>query len=186
MTGVVIIQKPVHWFASKSMDWFLYDDGLRHEIVKQKMLFPKILRTCSFENTFNPFHVTGLFRYPLKISGNLWFSDVFRGYRKRPVVWNGLKEVCLCCWSEQDKFLSTHPIFRVCAKFKLHAWLDKQKKKKWAHKFKVHVRSRSNYKNCFLFLYYLNRTFSFHFNVFPSKVFAIKLFVVWMLFKCIQ
>ena len=129
MTGVVIIQKPVHWFASKSMDWFLYDDGLRHEIVKQKMLFPKILRTCSFENTFNPFHVTGLFRYPLKISGNLWFSDVFRGYRKRPVVWNGLKEVCLCCWSEQDKFLSTHPIFRVCAKFKLHAWLDKQKKK---------------------------------------------------------
>ena len=26
------------------MDWFLYDDGLRHEIVKQKMLFPKILK----------------------------------------------------------------------------------------------------------------------------------------------
>ena len=34
----------------------------------------------------NPFHATGLFRYPLKISENLWFSDVFREYRKRPVA----------------------------------------------------------------------------------------------------
>ena len=37
------------------------------------------------------FHATGLFRYPLKTSENLWFSDVFRGYRNRPVAWNGLK-----------------------------------------------------------------------------------------------
>ena len=34
---------------------------------------------------------TGLFRYPLKKSENQRFSDVFRGYRKRPVSWNGLK-----------------------------------------------------------------------------------------------
>ena len=27
----------------------------------------------------NPFHVTGLFLYPLKISESLWFSDIFRG-----------------------------------------------------------------------------------------------------------
>ena len=50
MTEAVIIQKPVHWFAeqinglisyrnqstdlqSKSMDWFLCDNGLRHERV---------------------------------------------------------------------------------------------------------------------------------------------------------
>ena len=38
----------------------------------------------------NPFHATGLFRYPLKTSENQSFSDVFRGYRKRPVAWNGL------------------------------------------------------------------------------------------------
>ena len=38
----------------------------------------------------NPFHATGLFLYPLKISENLWFSYVFRGYRKRPVTWNRL------------------------------------------------------------------------------------------------
>ena len=32
------------------------------------------------------FHATGLFLYPLKTSEILWFSDVFRGYRKRPVA----------------------------------------------------------------------------------------------------
>ena len=29
---------------------------------------------------FNSFHVTSLFRYPLKTSGNQRFSDFFRGY----------------------------------------------------------------------------------------------------------
>ena len=29
------------------------------------------------------FHANDLIFYPLKISENLWFSDVFRGYRKR-------------------------------------------------------------------------------------------------------
>ena len=38
----------------------------------------------------NPLHVTGLFLYALKISENIWFSDVFRGYRKKPVTWSGL------------------------------------------------------------------------------------------------
>ena len=28
------------------------------------------------------------FLYPLKTSENLWFSDIFRGYRKRPLAWN--------------------------------------------------------------------------------------------------
>ena len=34
----------------------------------------------------NPFLVTGLFLCPLQTSGNLLFSDLFRGYRKRPVA----------------------------------------------------------------------------------------------------
>ena len=34
----------------------------------------------------NPFHATCLFPYLLKTSGNLSFSDVFRGYIKRPVT----------------------------------------------------------------------------------------------------
>ena len=36
MTGAVIIWKPVHYLQSKSMDWFLYDNGLRHESVNDK------------------------------------------------------------------------------------------------------------------------------------------------------
>ena len=40
--------------------------------------------------SINPFHASGLFWYPLKASENLWFSDVFRGYQKRTVAWNGL------------------------------------------------------------------------------------------------
>ena len=34
------------------------------------------------------FRTTGLFLYPLRTSEKLRFSDVLRGYRKRPVVWN--------------------------------------------------------------------------------------------------
>ena len=34
----------------------------------------------------NPFYATGPFLYPMKTSENLWFSDVFEGYRKRLVV----------------------------------------------------------------------------------------------------
>ena len=37
-----------------------------------------------------PFHATGLFRYPLKTSANLWFADVFKGSQKQPVAWNSL------------------------------------------------------------------------------------------------
>ena len=39
---------------------------------------------------FNPFDATGLCWYSLKASENQRFSDVFRGYRKRPVALNGL------------------------------------------------------------------------------------------------
>ena len=37
-------------------------------------------------NNINLFHTTGLFLDPLKTSENLWFTDVFRGYRKRLVT----------------------------------------------------------------------------------------------------
>ena len=69
--------------------------------------FAKFLRTPFLQNTsggcfwmkqkfknpfwLTPFHATGFFLYPLKSSENLWFSDVFRGCRKRPMEWNGIK-----------------------------------------------------------------------------------------------
>ena len=53
----------------------------------------------------NPFHATDLFLYPEKISENLWFSDIFWGYRKRSLTWNGsVKKVNMsikteiCCY----------------------------------------------------------------------------------------
>ena len=50
----------------------------------------------------NPFHATGQFLYPLKILEDLWFSDIFRGYRNRPVVSNELMfrvDMMRYCWS---------------------------------------------------------------------------------------
>ena len=37
-------------------------------------------------------HFKPLFSFyiPMKITGNLWLADVFRGYGKRPVTWNSL------------------------------------------------------------------------------------------------
>ena len=42
-----------------------------------------------------PFHVFDLFLYPLKSSKSLWFSDILRGYRRRPVPWNRFKKCLL-------------------------------------------------------------------------------------------
>ena len=39
-------------------------------------------------------HVIGLFLYPLKKKKeNHWFSDIYRGYRKRSVKWNRLMDI---------------------------------------------------------------------------------------------
>ena len=37
-------------------------------------------------NSFNPFHVTGFFLYPMKILESLWFSDVLRGTKKAEML----------------------------------------------------------------------------------------------------
>ena len=51
-------------------------------------------------NRSKPIHATGLFLCPLKTLENLWFSEVFRGYGRRPVEWSGLKTE-----SSKDGFL---------------------------------------------------------------------------------
>ena len=43
----------------------------------------------------NPFLDTDIFLHSLKAPKKLWFSIVFRGYRKRPAVWNGLTLSCM-------------------------------------------------------------------------------------------
>ena len=44
-----------------------------------------------YEKYVNQFHATDFFWYALKTSEDPWFSDVFRGYQKRSVAWNGLR-----------------------------------------------------------------------------------------------
>ena len=53
-----------------------------------------IVRFLQFFTTgCNQFHTACLFVNPLKTLENQRFSDVFRGYRKRPVAWNVLERV---------------------------------------------------------------------------------------------
>ena len=59
------------------------------EVLSSFLLFI-ILTDIEIKNHDNPFQPTGLFLYPppkkkKKISENQRISDVFRGYRKRPV-----------------------------------------------------------------------------------------------------
>ena len=51
----------------------------------------------------NRFHVTGLLRYPLKTSENLWFSDVFRVVSKET---SGMKRVKHQRWSFFGKLVN--------------------------------------------------------------------------------
>ena len=39
MTETPIIKKLVHWFANKSLDWFLHDKDLRRKSVKVNQAF---------------------------------------------------------------------------------------------------------------------------------------------------
>ena len=50
---------------------------------------PHLLHPANSQSYYS-FHASDLFWYALKTSENLWFSDVFRGYQKRSVAWNGL------------------------------------------------------------------------------------------------
>ena len=79
----------------------IYDEAFFGEKKAPSKMFDRVLNTplrilnefnlacmtfsCS-RYFINLFHATGLFLYLLKTSGNLWFSDVFRGYRKRPMT----------------------------------------------------------------------------------------------------
>ena len=83
----------------------------------------------------NPFHDTVLFLYLLKTSENLKFSDVFSGYRKRSVAWNGLAaKICFLfavllswynCNGIKDTITKANKLFKKHSLFltELHAFL---------------------------------------------------------------
>ena len=49
-------------------------------------VYSKFERLISICEGFNPFRATGLFSYSLKTSEKVWFSGLFRRYRKRSVA----------------------------------------------------------------------------------------------------
>ena len=71
----------------------------------------------------NSFHATVLFLYPLKISENFWFSDVFRGYRKRPVAWNRLTWIK---WPDKNPDSWIFYVVLVIGKHSIFAKITKQ------------------------------------------------------------
>ena len=60
---------------------------------------------------FNPFRVIGVFLCPLKTLENLRFSSVFRGYRKRPVKFDGLKSLLTFLYLWHRVNTNWHQIF---------------------------------------------------------------------------
>ena len=90
MMGILVVKRLI---MKLLLDYFGHD---RYLFKVKTMIFPILLLLhVSRLYQANPFHTTSLFLYPLKTSKNLCFSDVFRGYRKRPVAWNGLRNVIL-------------------------------------------------------------------------------------------
>ena len=65
---------------------------------------------------FNPFRVIGVFLCPLKTLENLRFSSVFRGYRKRPVKFDGLKSLLTFLYLWHRINTNWHQIFRNISK----------------------------------------------------------------------
>ena len=65
-----------------------------------------------------PHFIHWFFLYPLKTSENPWFSDIFRGYRKKPVVWNGviyLFSVLVKCLLISSSYLYGFPTSTTCS-----------------------------------------------------------------------
>ena len=61
-----------------------------------KPFWSKNKNICVSSNClFNPFHATDLFLYPVKTFESHRISEVFWGYRKRPVSWNGFSRLVL-------------------------------------------------------------------------------------------
>ena len=62
-------------------------------LINFKFLIFWYSRLSNISKKSNPFHANVLLPYPLKISGNQRFSDVFRGIKERLVAWNEMSFV---------------------------------------------------------------------------------------------
>ena len=73
-------------FSSETQYTYRYSNfkGSSDSVLLELNFLPTIYFLKTFNLLVDPFHATGLFLYPLKISENLRFS-VFRSYRKKLV-----------------------------------------------------------------------------------------------------
>ena len=86
-------------------------------------------------SALNPFLATGLFLYPLKTSQNQRFSNVYRGYWKRPLIWNGFMR-----WLERhvlEQFATVIPNPFYATYIFLHP-LKTSEKKRFSDVFRGH------------------------------------------------
>ena len=72
-------------FVSGLVEVNLYEEMGEDILSGSEVVFVKDILE-PFKVTFNPFCTTGIFLYLLKTLENCRFSDIFRGYRKRPVT----------------------------------------------------------------------------------------------------
>ena len=78
------------WYEFRTIPLYIisaaktYSELTKRNMMKKPVDFGKSSENCNYfigqEN--NPFHVTGLFLYPLEAIENQSFSDVFRRYKK--------------------------------------------------------------------------------------------------------
>ena len=95
------------------MDWFLYDNGLRQGRVKNRLHSSRII--------LSKFERSEQLLFPLKASGNHWFSDDFRGNRSwlisfssfniKNEIWRWSLTLLIvnfiCDWYKGSKFILT-------------------------------------------------------------------------------
>ena len=92
-----IYRSRITWIKKTQTISFVFISILNYKLsCFEEMLIPlnaEGVYWCSAEllpATFYPFQTNVLFLYPLKMLENLWFSDVFRGYRNKKMAWKGL------------------------------------------------------------------------------------------------
>ena len=85
---------------------FVYLQKAVQTIDHKKLFFQKNYSMGFSNHDINIFHATVLFIYPVKKPENQRLSNVFRGHRKRPVVWTGELALNITCitrqWSHHD------------------------------------------------------------------------------------
>ena len=88
LESTTVFLKECNHVESQLFQWRIYGNCFQKNVI--------ILKSSYFTDVWNYIYrfvylrATGVFLYPPKTSENQRSSYAFRGYRKRPVTWNGL------------------------------------------------------------------------------------------------